>query len=646
VSPSARTSPSSKTKTKKRAKPNGKKNGAQLLLGGLGAPQPKRPKGVPASAKKRKTKAAEARAAGPEPEPSPEPPDGHEPEPSAPPKKSRKRAGKRMDAKAMAAKQREISVAEFFTKNRHLLGFDNLTKALLTTVREAVDNALDACEEAGLLPEINVTITELNETRFIVYVEDNGPGIVKAQLPKIFGKLLYGSKFHRLKQSRGQQGIGISAACMYGQLTTGHPVTIISKTGPTRDVKRMELQIDTAKNQPVVVTDEVVTDDEHWNAKQSGTLVAVELEASFKGGHHSVESYLRQTALANPHALITYTTPRQKVLRYPRVVGELPDDPREIKPHPHGVELGILMRMLKESRGKSITQFLTGSFSRVSPKVAQQILETAQIRPRATTGLVHKDHPDALYQAIQATKIMAPPTSCLSPIGVEAIQRGMLALLYAREELGDEVDGEAVDQIVAGAEQDPESGLETGGMFVTAVTRPPAVYRGNPFQVEVGIAYGKGLPADQLAKVFRFANRVPLLYQQSACAMTKTVMQTAWRNYDIQQSRGALPTAPMVIMVHIASAWVPYTSESKEAIAHYPEILREFKRALQEAGRRLAKYVRRRRRVAEEEKKQRYIQKYIDPIGEALQEILKLSDAQVNKANDTLRDTLERSRKM
>lgn len=569
------------------------------------------------------------------------------PEVDAPTPKGRgKRARVRETAQTMASKQREISISEFFTKNRHLLGFDNPHKALLTTVREAVDNALDACEEAGIMPQVSVAITEITEERFVVAIEDNGPGIVKAQLPKIFGKLLYGSKFHRLKQSRGQQGIGISAAAMYGQITTGQPVQITSKTGRRKDVNRILLQIDTAKNQPVVISEEVLSEDAHWADKESGTAVAIELQAAFKGGQHSVESYLRQTAMANPHASITYQTPKDKILRFPRVLDEMPVDPAEIMPHPHGIELGILMRMLKDARGRSVRQFLIESFSRVTPKVVGEILDTAGIRPSATTAEVHKQHTEALYQAIQATKIMAPPTNCLSPIGTEAIQRGMLALMVGQRGEADELDEAAVDSIVAEADHDPESGLETDGLFVTAVTRPPAVYRGNPFQVEVGLAYGKGLPADQLAKVFRFANRVPLLYQQAACATTRAVMQTAWRSYSIQQAKGALPTAPMVLMVHIASAWVPYTSESKEAIAHYPEILKELKLALQEAGRKLAIYVRRRRRQADEDKKRRYIQQYIDPIGEALQEILKLKDSEVQVATESLRDILQRSRKL
>src|SRR4029453_17007057 len=170
--------------------------------------------------------------------------------------------------------RREISISEFFTKNRHLLGFDNPQKALLTAIKEAVDNSLDACEEAGILPELIVEIVETGPERYKISVEEHGPGIVRAQIPKIFGKLLYGSKFHRLKQQRGQQGIGISAAGMYGQLTTGRPVRIISKIGARKPAHLFEIAIDTQKNAPVVHKD----DETEW-APSHGTRVEIELEA-------------------------------------------------------------------------------------------------------------------------------------------------------------------------------------------------------------------------------------------------------------------------------------------------------------------------------------------------------------------------------
>jgi DNA topoisomerase VI subunit B len=523
---------------------------------------------------------------------------------------SSRRASSRSVATAatMAKAQREISVSDFFTKNRHLLGFDNPVKALLTAVKEAVDNSLDACEEAGILPDIHVEIKELGEDRYRIAVQDNGPGIVGAQVPRVFGQLLYGSKFHRLRQSRGQQGIGISAAGMYGQLTTGKPVVITSRVARNKPAHHFEIQIDTRRNAPVVGVDKELA----WEGVDHGTRVEIELEATYRKGPKSVDAYLDQTALANPHLRLAYTPPKEEAVVYERATKELPKEPLEIQPHPHGVELGMLMRMLTETKARNIKAFLTGEFSRVSPRAASDILAAAKIGESTSPKSVHRNQAESLFRAIGSAKLMAPPTNCLAPIGEELL----LAALKRQFPVG----------------------------FYAATTRSPSVYRGNPFQVEVALAYGGSLPSEEPVTLFRFANRVPLLYQGGACSMTKAVVDTSWRTYQLQQSKGALPLGPMVLLVHIASVWVPFTSESKEAIAHYPEILRELKLALQDCGRRLGVFIRRGAREREAERKRSYIEKYIPHVGIALREILSLSEGEEKKIVTTLKDTLERSR--
>lgn len=507
----------------------------------------------------------------------------------------------------MGARQRDISISEFFTKNRHLLGFDNPQKALLTAIKEAVDNSLDACEEAGILPYLKVEILQLAEDRFRIAVQDNGPGIVKAQIPKIFGKLLYGSKFHTLKQARGQQGIGISAAGMYGLLTTGKSILVTSRTGPGKPVHYYEIQIDTRKNKPQVISDKIV----EWEVDH-GTRVEIELVGTYKRGRRSVDDYIRQTAIANPHSEIIYIDPSGNKRHYPRVSEILPPEPKEIKPHPYGVELGILIKMMKETRARQLKLALLQDFSRVSLKVALAICEAAALRPSSNPHTIAVSEAERLYRAINSVKIMNPATKCLSPIGEEQILEGM------RKEID--------------------------ASFFTSITRSPAVYRGNPFQVEIGMAYGGSLPADQLVDLLRFANRVPLQYQQSACVIHKAVLGIEWRQYGLSQSKGALPTGPLVIFVHIASVWVPFTSESKEAIASYPEIMKEVRLAMQDCGRKLASHIRARRKAAEEQKKKSYIEKYIPHIGIALREILGHSAKAEDQLVTILKGVLERSR--
>ena len=586
-------------------------------------------------------------------------------------------AKRRTTAKAMAAKQRDISVSEFFAKNRHLLGFDNPRKALLTTVKEAVDNSLDACEEAGILPEIWVHVEQTGNNRYKIGVQDNGPGILKKQIPLIFGKLLYGSKFHRLRQSRGQQGIGISAAGMYGVQTTGKPVKILSKVSVRKPAHYYEIQIDTKKNQPRILNgrgdgvdippgDKGATYIEkhgiEWVDEPHGTRVTIELEAKFVRGRGGVDEYLQQTAIANPHVALHYLDPDNYQYDYDRSTADLPREPKEIKPHPYGVELGLLAAMVEEAEAMTLSEFFRTKFSRVTPGVAKKICQTAGVSTRSNTRKVGRREADLLYQAIQKTRISAPGTDCICPIGEDLILKGL-------------------HEVVPGE-------------FYTAATRPPAVYRGNPFQIEVGLAYGGTAPtqnvtkdlllelleetdartvrqfliytfnglgtesADKIIKaaaiatrqtpsklkpkeiekflsamknvnisdgqtmeVMRYANRVPLQFQQSACAITQTVTGTNWRSYGLSQSRGSLPRGPVSLMVHIASVWVPFTSESKEAIASYPEIQKEIRLGLQAVGRKLGMYLRRRLKVKQQTDRRGVFLRYLKEVSTAVSEI-------------------------
>ncbi len=562
--------------------------------------------------------------------------------------RSRKSGGEAVNAETMATRQRDISVSEFFAKNRHLLGFDNPRKALLTTIKEAVDNALDACEEAGILPDILVKIDhlpEVGENRYRVTIEDNGPGIVRKQVENIFGRLLYGSKFHRLKMSRGQQGIGISAAGMYGLMTTGRPMEIVTRPKKGKPAHHIVLAMDTTKNRPEVTTDEETEDfPDH-----TGTRVTIELEARYSKGKTSVDEYLEQTGIANPHAKITYIPPRPAsskadeatakaealafddsadphapivagegqgegrgeggivrteqvgdAIIHPRTVDELPAETTEIRPHPYGVELGTFIQMLAKSEEKQLGGFLKNDFCRITPTVAGQVYKRAGVTGQTWLKTIDHAAAEKIYKTLQEAKLRAPPTDCLSPIGVRQMLAGLLKGVKAE--------------------------------FYAASTRSPAVYRGNPFQIEAAIAYGGQLPADDSARVIRFANRVPLLYQPSACCSFKSVVETGWRNYNLSQPRGALPVGPLVIMIHMASVWVPFTSESKEAIADYDEIRKEMKLALQECGRKLGTYLRRRQKMKREGERRDVFQRYIGEIAKACEALTGTEAAQVYEA--------------
>ena len=511
-------------------------------------------------------------------------------------------------AHELAKRQREISIAEFFEKNRHLLGFDNKRKALLTTVKEAVDNSLDACEEAGILPEISIEIIDLQNERFRVIIEDNGPGIVKANIPKVFAKLLYGSKFHKLSQSRGQQGIGISASVLYAQLTTGKPAKIISRISKNDEAHYYELMIDTKNNAPNIIKEEIKS----WK-KEHGTRIEIDLEGIYQKGPQSVDAYVKQTAITNPHATIIYTTPKAEQFVFARATNTVPKKAIEIKPHPHGLELGRLIKLLSGSESRTLQAFLTNEFSRVGPGTAKEIIQKAGLLPAMKPEEVSRDQAERMLKAIQETKIISPPTDCIVPIGEEDLKSGLKK--------------------------------EVNAEFYCAVSRPPEVYRGNPFAIEAAIAYGGELPADDPVRIMRYANRVPLLYQQAACATTDAVIDiSTWKSYGLSQSKGALPVGPAVIVIHMVSVWVPFTSEAKEAIAHYPEIIKELKLALMECGRQLSRYTSRKDRYNDEVAKRGYIQKYLPFVGSALQEILGITKAERDDVEEKLKQLLEEKR--
>ena len=494
----------------------------------------------------------------------------------------------------LAKQQKDISVADFFARNRHLLGFDNPKKALLTSIKEAVDNSLDACEEAGILPEINVEAINMGNNRFRVIVEDNGPGIVKEQVSRIFAKLLYGSKFFKLSQSRGQQGIGISASVMYGQLTTGRPAKITTRISKNHQANYFELHINTSLNKPEIVKEETV----EWN-KEHGTRIEIDLEADYQKGARSVDAYLKYTAIVNPHATIIYTTPTAEQIIFPRATEQMPHKPRNIKPHPYGVELGNMIKMLQNTESRTLQSFLTNEFSRVGSGTAKEICENAALLPNTNPKKLSRELVEKLVEGIKNTKLISPPTDCISPIGAELLEKGL------RKEINAE--------------------------FYSTVSRPPSVYRGNPFLIEVGIAYGGDQPAEEQVNLLRFANRVPLLFQQSACAITKSVIQTSWKPYGLQQSNGAIPAGPCTMLVHIASVWVPFTSESKEAIAHYPELIKEIKLALQEAGRKLQMYVHKKNRVHQQLERANLFERYIPEVANALSRITEVSEEKIRQ---------------
>ncbi|MGB0394322.1 MAG: DNA topoisomerase VI subunit B [Candidatus Poseidoniaceae archaeon] len=502
-------------------------------------------------------------------------------------------------AEKMAANQKQVAISEFFEKNKHFLGFDTLNRALITAVKEAVDNALDACEEARILPDIVVKISKLDNKKDILQleVEDNGPGIPRASIEKVFGQLLFGSRFHAIRQSRGQQGIGITGVVMYSQLTTGDPTHVESKIAKEATAVSVDIGLDTRKNKAIKSNQDRID----WGDKAHGLKVKTKMKAKYQRGRQSVWQYLRMTSIVNPHADILFIDPDGEKHHWQRVTERLPGRVEAIKPHPNGIELGQLQRLCSESSESRMTTFLRRTFSGVSGRAAKELCEVSELEEKLKPKSLNPEQVRALLEAFQGerllkgkpVKLLNPPTSCLSPIEELLIKKGLSKTIDSK--------------------------------FVTTMTRAPSVTQGNPFQVEVGLIFGEGMAADKPVEILRFANRVPLMYQQGGCLLTKAIESVDWRQYGLDQAGGrGVPKGPAAILVHLASTNVQFTSEAKEALSDNETVMEEARKAMLEMGRGLRKHLEKQKKMGKTKEKFELINDIIPAIAEKSAALLEL----------------------
>lgn len=511
-------------------------------------------------------------------------------------------------AESEAKKMRTVNPAQYYRQNLGQLGFGDPEHALVQTIKELTDNSLDACETMGVLPEITVRLTATakqyevvtNKTKegsvrtfpiFKVSVEDNGCGVVRGKVAKAFGKVLYGSKFFSFRQSRGQQGLGVHAAIIYGQLTSLEPAVIITKTESDPVGYKVVLKIDTEKNAPTVVsTEEIPFERPH------GTRVELMVAGDYT---YRVEAFLRELSLANPHADLKFkvkesTKQESKTIHLKRATETLPPQPREIKPHLLSLEPGALLEMRSnDSCCKTAKQFLVKHFVRISDGKALQLLRAAKI-PAATPP--KEIDAEALLKAARGGDIMRPPLDVLSPIGEDALRASLLRIYPDAE-------------------------------FVAATAREPWSYRGVPFQVEVGCAFGGQSVVNDCdrvregvfkSKVIRLGNKCPLIYDSKDCLLYKVVKEINWRNYKLSQEEGNLPFSPMVIVVSLISTKVPYIVPGKFAVAYHEEIREQLKLALQTLGRLIYNFISHRQRQEHEKHRQSIFQIYAKEVARDL----------------------------
>jgi len=494
---------------------------------------------------------------------------------------------------------KEHSVAEFFKKNKQMLGLYGKVRTLTMVIHEYVSNSLDACEETGILPNIDVKIDELGDEYYETTVTDNGPGISQENVGKAFGKLLAGTKFHRLMQSRGQQGIGAAGATMLSQMTTGKPTKVITGKEGKKAIS-LELTIDPSRNEPKLAN------IKELEKEFRGTAV----QAKFKGvlyrdSDQGPLEYLRRTAIANPHAQISFRDPLGQKVVFKRTFHKIPELPTEIKPHPKGMTVDDILTFSKNTKGRTVSSFLTNDLDRMGAKGIEEVKKKVHFDMSKDPKSLTWEEAEEIVKAFKEIDFIAPTTDALRPIGEEQIKNSLQNIVH------------------------PE--------FLTVMTRKPTVYAGGfPFQVEIAIAFGgqagRKVGEETHMEIMRFANRVPLLFDTGNCALTKAVQTVDWTRYAIKDAE----SSPLTVFVNFISVHIPYTGAGKQAIADEEEVLEEVRLALMQTGRKAGVYIAHRRRDAENQQKRLMFYKYIPEITKALSMLTSAKEASLKEKMEKL----------
>lgn len=483
-------------------------------------------------------------------------------------------------------KYMEISVAEFLSKNRELAGFSNPTRALYQAVRELVENSLDATDSHGILPEIKVYIRQVapeaegRSPIFELTVEDNGIGIPRTVMAQAFGRVLFSSKYV-IRQTRGMYGLGVKAVTLYSQATTGAPITVFSSQDDSSYIYCKKVKIDIKKNEPVAVEDCQILKRSSFH----GTSVTAMVVGDWIRSKQKIIEYIRRTAIIAPYAELWLLTPDGEVYFFPRATRKMPKPPREAKPHPHGVDLEQVKVMLANTNASTLLEFLESEFQGVGEKTARQFLAdaglNAEMNPKALLAKGNSKVLEEFANKLRNYKgFKGPRSDYLSPLGEELIEIGMARMLK------------------------PE--------WIKAVTRPARSYQGHPFIVEVGIAYGGAIPPSEEPLLLRFANKIPLLYEEKEDVSYKVVTSVDWGRY------GVAKPYQLAVLVHIASTKVPYKGVGKESISDVPELESEIKNAVLDVARSLRVYISRKQREEMAKEKLVTIAKYIPDVARSL----------------------------
>ncbi len=507
------------------------------------------------------------------------------------------------------------STAEYFAKNLQQVGFSSPTKAVLTTLKEAIDNSLDACEEADIPPSLFVEVKKLGKgsarnTDFIeVTVEDNGPGLDQADMTKVFGEYLASSKFGRGRASRGQQGIGISAATTWAQLTHAAGVQVCSKTTKMRRALEAQVDVDIKGNKGLLKNKKTV----EWT-KKHGTKVVFRIDGRVQlNGDAGLLTYLEGTTLLNPHLELKYKLLENKEVYIQRVSQEVPKVPIATLPHPHTMKLGEFITHAGIYPNFTFKKFLKTGFSRVTDTSIRDFIKNGL--PKELLGKTLKQIKDINYkkafQAIQGTPLSNPSTRSVLTVGEEALSKSILRI--------GEVD------------------------FFSVVTRKPRICDHKPVVIEVALArfLNRGNEEGSI-QLLRFANRVPLQFDKGSCAITKAIESVNWRSYGLGQPKNSLPLGPYVFAVSMVSPFIKFKNASKETIDASDELVEEIRLAVMRAGQKLSRHIKRENKAADLERKIKHIEQFGPILVEVLSRITKAPERRKKKAISGLEKILGR----
>ena len=499
----------------------------------------------------------------------------------------------------------ELTPSEFFRKNKQMLGFTGKIRSLTIVFHELITNSFDAAEEAGILPEINIDLKRVDKEHYILTHSDNGPGIPEDYIMNVYCTMFAGSKFRNI-QSRGQQGLGCSGCVLLSQMTTGEPARVISCYEENGELKgvNMKFKMDVKKNEGMLMEKEYI--------KPEHTGVCIQLhfkDVSYSLSEQGAFEYIRRTMIAHPHAKITFRDPSGHKYIFKRAAEIVPVLPKEVLPHPKGVSADDILFMAKHTDKRRYKSMLTTSLSRMSNKRVAEIEEMTGIDMNKRPKDMKWAEAEAIVDAFQKMKFMAPPSNGLIPIGSEQIEKGMKQILK------------------------PE--------FVATLTRKPVTYKGGvSFIVEAGIAYGgdagRIVNEQRKSEIMRFANRVPLTFDQGSCAITEALKSIDWKRYGLKD----LDNTPLALFVNLISTQVPYLSTGKQSISPEPEIVHEIRQSTMKLARKLQKHLRSKKAAKEKAMRSKVFEDLLPVI---IEESAKLGETSVPEYTQVLAKVTKRA---